>query len=200
MIQIQNLPDKLIRDLGKIITAEDNEWNDDYDRVIKKLQKLFAIDSSANITPDVGGYGPGGTAQPGKGKIDIKELAQMLKDEGFPIDAAVALLSIAARESNYTVDAVGINDPATDSNIDPDYVMTYDLGLFQINSKNLDSRLVNLPPPPSGTGSGTSEKIAHLSKEYQDIMSRMFDPHLAVAKAKRMYDSDGLGPWEYKGS
>ncbi len=138
--------------------------------------------------------GPGGTAQPVAGKVPIDQVAIMLKDAGFPQDAATALLSIAFRESNYTADAVGINDPATDGNIDPDYVMTYDLGLFQINSKNLDERLVHLAPPPSGTGSGTGEKLDHLPEEYQKIMRRMFDPHLAVAKAKRMYDDAGLKP------
>ncbi len=130
MIQIQNLPPKLITDLAKIIVAENDEWNESYDRVMKKLLKMFAIDSSANTTTDVGGIGPGGSASPISGNVSAVDVALMLLDAGADDDMAAKLLAIAKRESGLISDNINYNGGGDASSGDG----SYDFGLFQFNT------------------------------------------------------------------
>ena len=157
MIQIQNLPPRLITDLAKIIVAENDEWNESYDRVMKKLLKMFAIDSSANTATDVGGIGPGGAASPVSGNVDAVDVALMLLDAGADADMAAKLLAIAKRESGLVSDNINYNGGGDGSSEDG----SYDFGLFQFNTVHAP----NAPNDGRGlTGPSSGASLAELKQ------------------------------------
>ncbi len=128
---------------------ENEEWNEDYARVMKKLQKMFTIDTTANSTTYVGGIGPGGSASPVSGNIPAVDVALLLLDAGADDDMAARLLAIATAESGLVSDNINYNGGGDASSGDG----SYDFGLFQFNTvhaANAENDGHGLPGPGSG--------------------------------------------------
>lgn len=149
MIQIANLPEKLINDLSTIMLAEDREWQADYENILGKMKKLFAVDTSASI--DIGGAGPGGSASPRSGSIPPTEIATILLDEGADQELATRLLAISQRESGFISDNINFNGGGDGSSEDG----SYDFGLFQFNTIHATGA-TNNGRGLSGPGSGAN--------------------------------------------
>jgi hypothetical protein len=185
MIQIQNLPLKLIEDLAQIIVKDNEQWNEEYDRVMEKMKKIFAIDSSANTATDVGGIGPGGAAVPVHGNIHEVEVALMLMDAGADEDMAARLLAIARAESTLISDNINYNGGGDTSGGDG----SYDFGLFQFNTvhaPNAPNDGRGLPGPPSSASlAELKQYVKTLPQWVQDFYEQMSDPRIASAKAVR---------------
>ena len=98
MIQIRDLPPKLIQDIGTIMVAEEEELTKEYQEVLKRLGQFFAIDTSGGAI-DVGGIGPGGSAVPVTGNVPPEDIAALLMDNGLDVDTTTKLVAIARRES-----------------------------------------------------------------------------------------------------
>lgn len=99
MIQIRDLPPKLIQDIGTIMVAEEEELTKEYQEVLKRLGQFFAIDTSGGAI-DVGGIGPGGSAVPVTGNVPPEDIAALLMDNGLDVDTTTKLVAIARRESS----------------------------------------------------------------------------------------------------
>ncbi len=194
MIQIHDLPRTLIQDLAKIISADEQQWNEDYARVMKNMEKLFAVDTSANTTTDVGGQGPGGSPSPVQGNIPASEVALMLLDAGATKQLAIDFVAIAGRESGYVSDNINFNGGGDGSSGDG----SYDFGLFQFNTIHAtgatnDGRGLT---GPSGSADLAELKtwVAKQPTWVKDFYAQMSDPRIASAKAVRFAQKDSSYP------